>query len=461
MKISFLSKAQNGSTLVSVVRGKDTKFVETKGGDVLRIGYGEKTLTRRKAIIFARKIVSTAKTHRLQNLAIVWSEIRAAVEKGVSDKELGELISCAFLMADFDFVIHKTAPKEGWPFMAEIGLLGASKEGLIGLKRGITIGQEVNATRALSNTPGGDMTPETLARAAMAAVNGTKASCCVLGVKEMEKLGMGGVLGVGKGSLSKPRFIILEYWGEGKTAKRKPLVLIGKGITFDTGGLNIKPGDSMYEMHMDMSAGAAVIHSVALIAKLSVKRNVIGLVPAAENMVSGESYRPGDVLKSMSGKTIEVLNTDAEGRVVLADAITYSRRYNPEAVIEASTLTGASLIALGMQASALMSRDENLAAKLQELGEQSGEYVWPFPLWEEYEPMVKGNFGDVSNIPASGNSRYAGVIGGGMFLQQFADGLAFAHIDMAPRMTSAPGEFLAKGAAGSPVRLFLAAAENL
>jgi leucyl aminopeptidase len=214
-------------------------------------------------------------------------------------------------------------------------------------------------------------------------------------------------------------------------------------------------------MHMDMSGGAAVIHAVALAAKLGVKRNVIGLVPAVENMPSGTSYRPGDVLVSMSGKTIEVLNTDAEGRIILADAITYSRKYNPSIVVEASTLTGAVLIALGQQASAVLSRDEKLVDNLRELGEESGDYVWPLPLWEEYEPMVKGNFGDISNIPANGNSRYGGVIGGGMFLQQFAEGLRFAHLDIASRMTAAPGEHLAKGAAGAPVRLFLAICENL
>ena len=194
---------------------------------------------------------------------------------------------------------------------------------------------------------------------------------------------------------------------------------------------------------------------------MGLKKNVIGLIPAVENMPSGSSYRPGDVLRSMSGKTIEVLNTDAEGRVILADALTYAKKYNPGIVVEASTLTGAVLTALGQQASAVLSRDEKLVEDLRRLGEESGDYLWPLPLWEEYEDMVKGNFGDISNIPASGNSRYAGVIGGGMFLQQFADGYRFAHLDIASRMTAAPGEFLSKGAAGAPVRLFLAIAENL
>ena len=173
-------------------------------------------------------------------------------------------------------------------------------------------------------------------------------------------------------------------------------------------------------------------------------------------MPSGTSIRPGDMLKSLSGRTIEVLNTDAEGRIILADAITYAKRYDPAAVVDAATLTGAALVALGVQCSAMMSTDDDFGKKLVELGEESGDYLWPFPLWEEYEGMTKGHFGDVPNISTEGNSRYGGVIAGGMFLREFAKDLScpFAHLDIAPRMTSAPGEYLAKGAAGAPVPLF-------
>jgi leucyl aminopeptidase len=233
-------------------------------------------------------------------------------------------------------------------------------------------------------------------------------------------------------------------------------VLCGKGVTFDSGGLNLKPSEGIYEMHMDMSGAAAVIHTVVLAARLKLKRNVIALAPAVENMPSGSSYRPGDILKSLSGKTIEVLNTDAEGRIILADALTYAERYKPQLVVDVATLTGASLIALGQVASAIMTRDEKLADKIREWGEEAGEYVWPLPLWDEYDYIVKGTFGDIPNIPAEGNTRYAGVIGGGMFLYQFAKNHpAWVHIDMAPRMTSAKGDNLAKGAVGSPVRLLL------
>jgi leucyl aminopeptidase len=232
-----------------------------------------------------------------------------------------------------------------------------------------------------------------------------------MGQGEMEKLGMGAVIGIAKGSTEEPQFIVMEYWGTSKS--KKPVVLVGKGVTFDTGGLNIKPGDAMYEMHMDMSGGSAVIHAVTLAAKLKLKANVVGLIPAVENSPSGTAVRPGDILRSLSGRTIEILNTDAEGRVILADGITYAKRYDPKLVVDVATLTGAALVALGNQANAIMTNKEALIPAIQKLGEESGDYVWPFPAWEEYEDMTKGNFGDIPNISTAGNSRYGGVIAGG------------------------------------------------
>src|SRR3989338_4872209 len=198
---------------------------------------------------------------------------------------------------------------------------------------------------------------------------------------------MGGILGVSCGSDEKPQFIILEY--RGGTSNEKPVVMVGKGVTFDTGGLNLKPSDAIYEMHMDMSGGAAVIHAVALAARLGIKRNIIGLVPAVENMPSGSSYHPGDVLKSLSGRTIEVLNTDAEGRIILADAITYAKRYKPQLVVDVATLTGAAMSALGQRCSGLFTRDIDLANQFRVLGEETGDYVWPMPLWDEYESEIR------------------------------------------------------------------------
>jgi leucyl aminopeptidase len=240
----------------------------------------------------------------------------------------------------------------------------------------------------------------------------------------------------------------MEYMA-GEVGER-PIVLVGKGVTFDTGGLNLKPSEAIYEMHMDMSGGAAVIHTIALAARLKLKRNVVGLVPAVENMPSGSSYRPGDVLRSMSGKTIEILNTDAEGRVILADALHYAKRYKPALVVDVATLTGAAMVALGNKASAIFTKDHELEEQIRSWGEESGDYVWPLPLWEEYEADIKGTFGDWANV---GKGKLAGAIAGAIFLYQWAKDYPWVHIDMAPRMTPAEGEHLAKGATGAPVRL--------
>src|SRR3989338_1026161 len=363
-------------------------------------------------------------------------------------------------MADYEHNTYKTKPKEGWGQIEIAAILKTPDEGQEGFADGLIIATEVNATRELANTPAGDLTPKSLTAAAKKTAKGAKIKVKSLGMKEMQKLGMGAIVGVGKGAQVEPEFIIMEYWGAAK--KDKPVVLVGKGVTFDSGGLQAKGGDHMYEMHMDMSGGAAVIHSVVLAAKLKLKVNVVGLIPAVENTTGPQSMRPGDILKSLSGKTIEILHTDAEGRVILADAITYAKRYNPAIVADAATLTGAALTAFGEQAVAFMTNDSSMIMDFMDLAEESGDYMWPMPLWKEYDYIVKGRFADVPNVPATGNSRYAGVIGGGKFLEVFAKELdcPWIHLDIEPKMTAAPDEHLAKGAAGSPVRFFLALMEK-
>ena len=461
MKILNTKAVPAESTLIRLISGPLTRFIEKDGVRELHMGFGaSKTLPLRKMVLFLRKIIVTAKQNKLRKVALNWHEVRKIADKKISDKKVGEVLATAFQMANFDFNVYKKEPEGGFDTVDEVVILDAPKLARDGIVRGEIIAMEVNSTRALSNTPGGDMTPKILSRVAQTIAEGTKVKVEVLGKKEMEKLGLGAILGIAKGSELEPQFITMEYRGAAKS--KKPVVLIGKGVTFDTGGLQVKPGDSMYEMHMDMSGGAAVIHAVALAAKLKLKVNVIGLVPAVENSPSGSAVRPGDILRSLSGRTIEILHTDAEGRVIMADAITYAKRYDPKIVVDVATLTGASLIALGTQASAYMTNKESVIPTIQRLGEASGDYVWPFPAWEEYEEMTKGTFGDVPNISTAGNSRYGGVIAGGMFLREFAKDLScpWVHIDMAPRMTSTQGEFLAKGAAGAPVRLLLGIIEE-
>jgi leucyl aminopeptidase len=302
------------------------------------------------------------------------------------------------------------------------------------------------------------MTPEILAKHAKQSVKGLPITCTVLDEAAMKRLKMGGVLGVGKGSEAKPCFIVLEYRGT-SDKKARPVVLVGKGVTFDTGGINLKPEGAILGMNMDMSGGAAVIHAIAAAARLSIKQHVVALIPAAENMPSGSSYRPGDVIRSMSGKTIEVANTDAEGRIILADALHYAKRYKPGLVVDVATLTGAALVALGERATALFTQDEQLEKTYRELGEESGDYVWPLPLWDEYDEEIKGTVGDIANL---GKTRWGGAITAAAFLKQFVDrSYPWVHLDIAPRMTALPDEFLGKGAAGAPVRLLVKVLEEL
>lgn len=460
MKIKFsgeeIEKAPKEYTRIEITE-KDFCRLKIEGGkEILEIGTSKKwtEIDQRKFLLLCRTIIQTARQNKSKNIAIELSKFIFPKLKDISALELSSIIAQNFEMANFEFNFYKKIPKDGWNFVEEILIYGSiSAEMKKGFEKGKTIGEEINKCRALSNTPGGDMTPSHLALKAKEALKGLDVSIKVFDEKEMKKIGMGAVLGVAKGSPQKPRFIILEYKGGLKDSA--PIVLVGKGVTFDTGGLSLKPADSMLEMHMDMSGGAAVIHAIALAARLKIKKNVIVLVPAVENMPGGESYRPGDILKSLSGKTIEILNTDAEGRVILADALTYAERYKPRLVVDVATLTGASLVALGQQASAIMTKDLKIQKFIEDMGEESGDYVWPFPLWDEYEKNVKGNFADLANIPAKGNSRYAGVINGGMFLYQFAKNYPWVHIDMAPVMTSSDGEYLGKGATGAPIRLLL------
>ncbi|OGI59489.1 hypothetical protein A3C60_01595 [Candidatus Nomurabacteria bacterium RIFCSPHIGHO2_02_FULL_37_45] len=416
----------------------------------------EGKMNLRKLYLLLRKMINIAKNAKASNIAFSFNDFKFSNTK-IGEQELGEIIGTQLDFANYEFTEYKTPPKEGFPLIKEIYILGVSKEIQNAILKGNIIADEVNKTRSLSNTPGGDMTPCILAQRAKEAVKNLPVRVKILGEKEMFKQKMRAILSVGHGSDEESKFIIMEYFGGQK--KEKPIVLVGKGVTFDTGGINLKPSNSLLGMNMDMSGGAAVIHTMALVAKMKLKKNVVGLIPSVENMVSGKSCRPGDVIRSMSGQTIEVLNTDAEGRVILADALTYAQTYNPEVVIDIATLTGAACVALGERASAIFTDDDDLSKMMERVGEKTGDYIWRLPMWEEYENEIKGSLGDWTNIHNK-DSRYGGAIYGAIFLYQFIKGKAgggkapkWAHLDIAPRMTSMAGEYLANGALGTPVRL--------
>ena len=316
------------------------------------------------------------------------------------------------------------------------------------LDYGAAIASGINEARELGNLPGNICTPSFLAqRAKELAASSAKLKVKILSEAQMEKLGMGSLLSVSRGSDEPAKLIVMEYQGT-PAKKTQPHVLVGKGITFDTGGISLKPGAAMDEMKFDMCGAASVFGTMQSLIQLQAEVNVVGIVAAAENMPSGKATKPGDVVTSMSGQTIEILNTDAEGRLVLCDALSYAERYKPASVIDIATLTGACVVALGHHASGLFSNDQDLATALLSSGEQSHDRAWQMPLWEDYQQSLDSNFADMANI----GGREAGAITAACFLSRFTKKYKWAHLDIAGAAWVA-GK--AKGATGRPVALLV------
>ncbi len=317
-----------------------------------------------------------------------------------------------------------------------------------GAAAGETIADSVALARDLQNTPAGHLTPELLAEEASAMCSQTGLECRVLGPDEMAELGMGALLGVARGSAEEPRMIVMDYRPEGES--RGTLAVCGKGVTFDTGGISLKPGLNMGDMKFDMSGAAATVGILRAAARLRLPMRVVGIIPAVENMPDGRALKPGDVLTAMNGKTIEVDNTDAEGRLVLADALCYAQQFEPDAIVDLATLTGAVIIALGHQATGLMGTDEDLKRRLREAGDHTGERVWELPLWDEYEENIKGKTADINNT----GGRPAGTINGGMFLKHFAGDVPWCHLDIAGTAWNVKEKsYIGSGGTGVGVRL--------
>jgi len=294
-----------------------------------------------------------------------------------------------------------------------------------GFATGVTIARGVMLVRDLVNCPPYTMTPARLGEEAESVGKRLGLTVTSLNEAQLVEQNFGGIMAVGKGSDNEPRFVVMEYGTAG--ADTPTICLVGKGITFDSGGLSLKPADAMETMKNDMSGAAAVIGTLQVAAELKLPLHLVGLICAAENMPSGEAYRPGDIVTTLSGKTIEILNTDAEGRVVLSDGLFYAQRYKPAAIIELSTLTGAMIIALGEHVTGLMATNQELADKLSRAGDTSAERVWQFPLWDEYHEMVKSEVADLKNMAG----RAAGSITAGAFLAAFVGDYPFAHLDIA------------------------------
>ena len=313
-------------------------------------------------------------------------------------------------------------------------------------RQAVAIASGVREAREWANRPANHATPTMLGEAARALAKAPRVSCEVLGPKEVARLGMGSFQAVAQGSKEELRFIVLRY--EGAAKSQAPVVLVGKGITFDTGGVSLKPAPEMDEMKFDMSGAASVLGVFRTLGELKPAVNVVGLIPACENMPDGGALKPGDVVTSMSGQTIEVLNTDAEGRLVLCDALTYAERFKPRAVIDIATLTGACVIALGGVRSGLFASDDGLADALLAAGDRAGDLCWRLPLDDDYAEALKTNFADVANV----GGRPAGAVTAAKFLQRFASEFAWAHLDIAGTAWKGGA---AKGATGRPVGLLV------
>jgi len=344
----------------------------------------------------------------------------------------------------------KTQKKAPAPTLAAMTLALASGpvtvQAQAALKEAAATADGVDLARTLGNLPPNICTPAYLADEARRMARQFSLGIEVLERKDMEKLGMGSLLAVAQGSRQPPKLVVLRY--KGGPSKAKPLVLVGKGITFDTGGISLKPGAEMDEMKFDMSGAGSVLGALRALAGMKAPVNVVGIVAACENMPDGQATRPGDIVTTMSGQTVEILNTDAEGRLILCDALTYSERFEPAAVVDIATLTGACVIALGHVASGLFSNDERLSAQVRAAGIEAWDRVWPMPVWEDYQEQLRSNFADMANI----GGRPGGSITAACFLARFTRKLRWAHLDIAGTAWKSGRE---KGSTGRPVPLLV------
>ncbi|HRH82380.1 MAG TPA: leucyl aminopeptidase [Thiobacillaceae bacterium] len=356
----------------------------------------------------------------------------------------------AALAEAYRFDRMKSEPAKDLPKLKTLTLAVAGraqvKSAEAAAARGRAIARGMHLAQDLGNLPGNVCTPTYLAEQAkkLAKEHGLKAQ--VLERKDMEALGMGSLLSVAKGSDEPPKLIVLHY--NGGVRKAQPVALVGKGITFDAGGISLKPPGDMDEMKYDMSGAASVLGTLQAVAELKLPLNVVGVIPACENLPSGRANKPGDIVKSLSGQTIEVLNTDAEGRLILCDALTYAERFQPAAVVDIATLTGACVIALGHATSGLLANDDGLADELLAAGQASGDRAWRLPLFEEYHDQLKSNFADMANI----GGRPAGTITAAAFLSKFTEKYPWAHLDIAGTAWRSGKE---KGSTGRPVPLLV------
>jgi leucyl aminopeptidase len=420
---------------------------------VLLIGCGrERELTLQHYRKILHKMVSVLNQAHISDVACYLPEIN------VKNKSLYWRISdaiCTINDALYQFEALKTIKKKKAPSLKRMSFFVNSRRELDKtdsiLAQSYAISAGIKLAKDLGNTPPNICTPSYLAKHAkrMEYDFNQNLRCTVLETEDMEKLNMGGVLAVAKGSNEAPKFIVLDYKGTDESVA--PIALVGKGVTFDSGGISLKPAAKMDEMKYDMSGAAAVLGTMQAVAELSLPLNIMAVIPAVENLPSGHATRPGDIIVTASGQTVEVLNTDAEGRLILADALHYCQQFNPSTVIDVATLTGACIVALGRELAAVIGNHSVLVNNLLRAGEACGDRVWELPLLDEYQDLMKSPFADMANI-SNDNAAGAGTITGACFLSRFTEKMDWAHLDIAGVAWRSGAK---KGATGRPVRLLI------
>jgi len=420
-----------------------------KAERVLLVGVGKPGEVTRSSV--RRAAAVAGKRARALGAKQVAFALAQEARNNVSARDLGQVVVEGAAQGAWAFTELKAAPEEPKPELEALAIVCDQREAK-DVAAGRQVGDAVAAghglTRYLQMQPANVCTPSYLAERAKQLADAYGFTLTVLDRAGMQQEGMGALLAVAQGTQQEPRFIVLDYRGAGEAA---PIALVGKGVTFDSGGISIKPAQNMEDMKFDMSGAAAVLGTFDAVGRLKPRLNVVGLIPSTENLPSGSAVKPGDVVRSHFGKTIEIINTDAEGRLILCDALSYVRRFKPAAVLDIATLTGAVVVALGHVAIGAMGNDDVLVDEVREAGERAGERCWPLPLWDDYRDLLKSDIADVKNSGGRG----AGTIAGGWFLREFVNGYPWVHLDIAgTAYTDGEGPHQTKGPTAVGVRLF-------
>ncbi len=445
---------------------RDASFEGRAGEHVTVLGDAPKKITllgiqseggpsQRSARAAFFSLAGRARANRERRIAVYFPyELPLLEEEGTT-----RWMADALAHSDYRYAPYITAQEDEKPWPIDAILIPKNPLSRKDARRLSTeaaaIADAVRTVRDLGNAPGNEMTPTRLAERAAEVGKSAGFTVKIFDKKQIEKMKMGGLLAVNRGSHQEPRFIVMEH---SPRRAKKTVVLVGKGITFDSGGISIKPSDKMEEMKFDMCGAAAVIGTMEAVARLGVKHRVIGLVPSTENLPGGNAYKPGDIITTMSGKTVEIVNTDAEGRMILSDALHYATHYKPDHLIDFATLTGACVVALGHEATGLFSRDDELARMLIDSGEKCGERLWRLPEWDSYREYIQSEWADVKNS----GGRWGGAITAAVFLREFVQVASWAHLDIAGTAWTENGTSRdRKGATGVGVRAMVEFLESL